>query len=756
MDKLLKELPEEFKNPLFIPFGEYAKDEDFAGRHRMFVLCSNDSYKKFNFDEFMGKEIVSKAEFLSYGEKLSLIEVMTRASRNTKHRLVTVNVMSEFLNVFNHEDIEFEEKELVMIRPEMTVSMAKQHFTLYEGHVSLDQLLETKLMAEYFGTLGHSYITAENMHEKHMIAEISKHWVYPHNCKLNMSSYHLVRRFNYKQFLKEKAKLSSVSSRYKNIETIMKDFNKENKIPDYLQFMFRREFVDASLSANKDGCKIYRIPRESDIQLSNEQIKGWFKIVSSEREKFDLLNNLLLSVEYCAQMLTDPDLLDISLSVMKKAPELYRYVLGYSWVCLYVEECIKKTRTTMNDRYVFRINDAAKLPTYSYCCDDAHVNPYVSLLVSKEIINCPRSCMGIPMIKGHEYGVCNLDTFKRRLNLFTTGKSDKCIFDGINWTDVSISGSIIACCVPKKHPLITLVSKPGKNDDENFIEYVKEYYGPSDVDLMCFKENVFEYVDTAAEISDTIKKNLEELNPTEAKRIAKSVKMNVNKGFMIAVSRRYIEKYLPDFTLEDVICQLDNNVIREHFYKIYFLNKIEKNSYYRSIGKTNKEYEDSIFKISSIDDMNLVIITNDVLEERDSDYDNDVLIKENSIRLSLGLDKLEDGSSDLLRISENVKFKIESPYLKHSIEIFRIKFKDPFSCVARFHLPNVRGLYNGEDVYLLPSCITSMMTFSNIDYKYFAGIRDPIEIINKYRRRGYGFFLNDMEKIHTVRYTHET
>jgi hypothetical protein len=45
-----------------------------------------------------------------------------------------------------------------------------------------------------------------------------------------------------------------------------------------------------------------------------------------------------------------------------------------------------------------------------------------------------------------------------------------------------------------------------------------------------------------------------------------------------------------------------------------------------------------------------------------------------------------------------------------------------------------------------------MMTMMNIDYKYFAGSKDPIEIINKYRNRGFGTFLNDKEKIKMVEY----
>jgi hypothetical protein len=42
----------------------------------------------------------------------------------------------------------------------------------------------------------------------------------------------------------------------------------------------------------------------------------------------------------------------------------------------------------------------------------------------------------------------------------------------------------------------------------------------------------------------------------------------------------------------------------------------------------------------------------------------------------------------------------------------------------------------------------------NIDYKYFAGSRDPIEIINKYRMRGFGTWLSPHEIKQYYAYTY--
>ena len=54
---------------------------------------------------------------------------------------------------------------------------------------------------------------------------------------------------------------------------------------------------------------------------------------------------------------------------------------------------------------------------------------------------------------------------------------------------------------------------------------------------------------------------------------------------------------------------------------------------------------------------------------------------------------------------------------------------------------------------MTPSCVSACMTQLNIDYKYFAGSKDPIEIINKYRMRGFGTILNKNEITRLIEYS---
>ena len=64
----------------------------------------------------------------------------------------------------------------------------------------------------------------------------------------------------------------------------------------------------------------------------------------------------------------------------------------------------------------------------------------------------------------------------------------------------------------------------------------------------------------------------------------------------------------------------------------------------------------------------------------------------------------------VMKFSESIKYKIESPKLKRTLEIFKINPGDPFNTVARFHLPCVRAYLQGDTFYMLPLFITSMMS----------------------------------------------
>ena len=94
-------------------------------------------------------------------------------------------------------------------------------------------------------------------------------------------------------------------------------------------------------------------------------------------------------------------------------------------------------------------------------------------------------------------------------------------------------------------------------------------------------------------------------------------------------------------------------------------------------------------------------------------------------------------------------------YNARTLEIFKGRGENHFSTISRFHMDFVRAFWNGKTVKCLPSFITSMMLQLSTDYKYFASLRSPIDIINKYRSRGFGIILNKAEKSDMSSYNSE-
>ena len=93
----------------------------------------------------------------------------------------------------------------------------------------------------------------------------------------------------------------------------------------------------------------------------------------------------------------------------------------------------------------------------------------------------------------------------------------------------------------------------------------------------------------------------------------------------------------------------------------------------------------------------------------------------------------------------NIKCKISSVHIDHVLEVFPIKGDDFMGVVNQFHVPCARAYYDGTTVHMSPSFITAHLTYMNLNYKYIACKKDPIEIINKYRMRGFGTWLNKEE-----------
>jgi hypothetical protein len=481
-----------------------------------------------------------------------------------------------------------------------------------------------------------------------------------------------------------------------------------------------------------------------------------FESTKDERELFNLFNTFVTSKDLCHYALNNSVVLTKMKPLFDKYLPFYRYALGTAWVTLYSEECIFKTKSTVTHRYVFKIDTANKLPYFPMCPEDLHLNPYIALLVSEKLLDSKKNCLSLPTIANYKhYGIGTLEDFIRKFNIFTTGTSTKNILSGLNWTNFAVSGSVIPACAPKRSPLMDIVADATTDEVTQFLIYLRQYYSSSDIDLMCNDPSIFGFMDKAEGLINCVKNNLKDLKGDDA---VNTLTIEPIKTFAIIIHYKYFELRLTEiqegighqWTAIEIVQNINFPEVKEYFYKMYTDSKYKSNRISRkeNNGKQHTLYEE-YYRYSSMDDMSIYVAEYEISKDAHVKHDRDECFYVNDIVTEKV--KSQDNIM-IMKISEGIKFKLKSPEMLHDIEVFQVRDNDFFSTVGRFHLPCVRAFYDGSDVHMLPSCITALLTGYNLDYKYFAGIRDPIDILNKYRMRGYSMILNDKEKQHMIYY----
>jgi len=333
------------------------------------------------------------------------------------------------------------------------------------------------------------------------------------------------------------------------------------------------------------------------------------------------------------------------------------------------------------------------------------------------------------------------------------------LLENINFKElkIAITGSIMTACAQYKHPLMKLF--------DNTKRYFDEYYYESDIDVMVMSENIYEFIDIAKQFHEKLMLNCCQYMNAEVQH----VKYNLVRTSYLFVTSEFIKEHIcpkHNIAYDVIIKNLELKTIINLFvpyakkmHEMECKNKIEGLNDVETLKLMDKYAELFLF-----DETNLVIKikdsktnttmintnANNVIFESEYSQEEIEMMLHNTTdddKFNITI-KMVDG----LGFSDNYKVKISAYQLSRDFELFPV-FKDDFmSTVANFHMPCVRAYYNGENVFMTPSFISAHMTFMNIDYKYFAGIRDPIDILNKYRMRGFGILLNDDEKQHMAYY----
>jgi hypothetical protein len=585
---------------------------------------------------------------------------------------------------------------------------------------------------------------------KNMILSLkeSDYWTNYMNCKLNLTNAFEKRRFNIKLF-------KNINNQ-EDIKHFLQNLEKEKLDENYLEEIYKnKKYIDPSTIINKKGFKLYYMERNTEF--TNENIYNIFECLNTEN-KFLMFCHLLVSKRYSHLVINNYKVIKIMRPTIVKYITLFEYLFGYAWLKLYFEESIKKSYAKTNDTFIFTAETASLLPIFPLDINNPQKNPYCPLMISNNILQ-PTMNIGSMQIDWsiHNSRICNTEEFLERFNIFCTRKTNNNLFEGINFKEhkMGITGSAMTACMQYEHPLLKLFTTPENTNEEKIYDrYFSEYYSESDIDIMIRTEDMFEFLNTSKKIYKKVSDNIKKFN-NDARQ--EHIKSTILKTIYFFINKEFITNNIKLFKLpyDIIISQLNSETIKKILLPVI---KKEHDNFYK------KELED--FSGEEIDNLKKVYPEYFIFDEKsivirlfDKKYKNtvekvntNIELNEVDLQHSLNIMENETVQTNEFQFIEqdcfvkfNIKNKISSVFIDHDLEIFPIKGNDFMGVVNQFHVPCVRAYYDGTTVYMTPSFITAHLTYMNLNYKYVAGTIDPIEIINKYRMRGFGTWLNKEE-----------
>jgi hypothetical protein len=710
---------------------------------------------------------VSSNLFDEISNNFIIHKTTTKILQNPNHLINVIILSDNELSKYNIFNYKLSEKNLVLPILNIKYHDLIQYLEQYESNNNLENLYKIQTLNSYF-KIDNTYIINDYISTLISNLEESFHWCNKNNCLINFS----------KEFIKRTFNLSMFNFNIFNLNIIRELNNMSNE--NYINIQNNKRYVDISCCTTKSGafcssegssasfctthnkvgsssafgyctthnkvvsssafgycsafdCVTTNIYTNKNI-FTKEDINSLF-LTLNKKQRFLLFSNMLVSYEYCHLIITNSFILICMKETINKFAPLFRYLLSYTWLTLYNNECNTKNITT-NDNFIFDINTANLLPIYPFNHAKPTENPYMPILISHGHLNPQDNWCGVPeyfdtINKG---GICNLNEFIFNINIFCTENPKHNIFENFDFINnqIAITGSVITACIQKYHPLMynyqekfSLINRLNK--------FYNEYYSTSDVDVIIIAETNEIFIEKVNIFYKHIKQNIININNLPKNDI-NICELILNKVGQLFVSEQFIENNdfdilnFHNLTTNDKIKYINKNINTNEIKNIFM-------PYYK---KLSQEYYQNIIKNLNSDEIN--------------NYKNkytDIFVF-NNIDFKIYIGKYTND----IELVFNYKYHIKSNYIKHHLELFPCKYNDFFGLIGKFHLPCVRGYYNGDNVYLTPSCISAHMTYMNIDYKYIAGSKDPLDIINKNRMRGFGTWLNDNEIKLLIKYSY--
>ncbi len=778
-ETLLKD--NEIINPFYVgQGGGNIKELNWGDIHRNYnslIIITTTNYSEFNLDNFF-KEIITDDDIKNM--PLIYYRAPINILKNKDHYFRANVIAKKYLSkLFSFGD--FNESEIVLSIFEMNEENTRKYCELYKLSDNISEISKSVDMIDYYlyDPKIHKNVNYNNITSK---LKDSDYWKNRDNLDINLTDSFVSREFNNQRTGTNNIVVlidrNNKTKKIENVNKIIKNGDKEyikNGDKEYIENGDKeyikkgdKEYINTDHMENIDhngsgdhnasgdftdsltlirhkqnGRNFYAtIP---DTNYTNDDIFDLFNRIEDDKLKYDLLNNMLVSKEYCHLVVNNYKVLDSLKNMFNKYKGVFKYTLGYSWLTFYLEENVTRTKSTKYSRFSFDINTASRLPVFPFVYSDIKQNPYITALIDdSEIIL--GNLYGLSCVDNYDgYGICDFDTFKRRFNIFASHDASIDPLKGLNWDKFAVSGSAIPACLQKRSPLLDeLIIQSNGNDDEGFNKFARKYYDKSDIDLMTNEPSIVEFLKSVETVYNLLKTNLNASDDERGYEVVKTFAVSITEHFFTDFLDDFNKTYSINITKEEFEKMTGNIILKIYLYNKYIYSKNKQTSILFGINSPeldNKFVKDFIIP-NNYESMNIYMIDSAGYDNFNN-IDSDMVYRRNDLRGDFANRFSDKDNKVVIKISENYRFKLRCKLT--NIEMFRIKDREFFNTVSRFHFPCVRGYYNGNNVHILPSCITAMMTGLNIEYKYFSGIRDPHEIVNKYLSRGFGVILNKYE-----------
>lgn len=756
---------------------------------KVYILCP---LRKINSLNELNYKYISKNILKEIQDKLVLYEVNVNILKNRLHYDNISLVKSDLVRCFNHFDYELDEK--VIILPILNIQFLdlQKYVMMFNKIFDLKDFYNMVLVGKYkynnslktFSNNEYYINIIRNLKESH-------YWTKPWNCMLNSTLSFKKRTFQTDILKKDKVLIK----------------NQKFEI-DYLSKMFESSrYKNVSNILSSKGFRLYKIPRK--IEFTKNDINNLFEALDNPKQKFMLYCSLLTS-KYYAITFNNYFLLTKLQPLIFKYIEIFRYLFGYSWIRFITEENFKKKRMKEDDLIIFDSEVASNIPhAIPWCMSNLHLNPWLcGILVSNSELQPDKNFVGLPFYTIKQLqpkGICTAEQFKERFNIFCTNNSKNDLFANIDFNKfkMGITGSVMTACNQVKNPLENMFN--GETNDLKLSRFYNEYYctkgnKKSDIDIMIKTQDYFEFNKLVREIFNQLVVNI--LNIYSPYAEYEHVKLKPMKTLFLFVTREYIEnkldKYDPseldqlfkkNHILQDNSSYIDivmKNLNHECIIKLF--DEEYKDLYKKNLDKVEQEIQKiKMFISKDKGDMTKEEFKNIVKEEFYSIFpkysniiqsmiynDNFKFNKENyvdyyqmeNINYQINItDKkkikyfnkidFKFYESEDLSLLVTFKYFISAPQLNHILEIFPVN--SFISTVSDFHFGCVRKYWDGKTVKQLPSSISADLTFNSHFYRrYHSSRTNEIEIANKYRQRGFGYFCNKNEKRISIKYLSES